>query len=213
MSGALQGSSAALIDLACASIERGLDDAWRPMPPLAPRAAELEAIGASFVTLSTEADGLRGCRGALEAHRSLAADVWQNAHASAFDDPRFMPVERGEFDDLIVEVSVLSEPRRLPVASEEDLLAALVPDRDGVVLGFRGHRATFLPKVWEHVPSPRRFIAELKAKAGLPRDFWSRDVAIWTYETEILAGTVRDYRVRSEGGASAATDLGQARSY
>jgi AMMECR1 domain-containing protein len=92
---------------------------------------------------------------------------------------------------------VLSELRPLEVSSEEELLAALVPHRDGVVLSALGRRATFLPKVWEHVPSPRRFLDELKGKAGLRRDFWAPNVAIWTYTTDIATGSVRDYRARS----------------
>jgi len=200
-------ASTQLIDLACASIERGLDYAWSPEPPELARRAELELPGTCFVTLSTLAHGLRGCRGALEAQRSLAADVWHNAFASAFDDPRFLPVERDEFEDLTVEVSVLSELRPLEVSSEAELLAVLVPHRDGVVLGHRGRRATFLPKVWELVPSPREFVAELKQKAGLRRDFWARDVAIWTYTTEIAQGSARDYGARARGSQGIAPTL------
>ena len=191
-----QDAAPHLVDLACQSIERGLGEAWSPAPPCAARTPALDVRAACFVTLSSAAHGLRGCCGTLEAHRSLVADVWHNAHASAFDDPRFLPLERDEFDDLVVEISVLSAPRPLAVASQEALLANLVPHRDGVVIGFRGRRATFLPKVWQHVSDPRQFVAELKAKAGLARGFWSSDVAIWTYRTECIAGTVQDYRER-----------------
>jgi AMMECR1 domain-containing protein len=48
-------------------------------------------------------------------------------------------------------------------------------------------RATFLPKVWEHVAGPRDFLRRLKEKAGLSADFWAADVQLWRYETEIMA--------------------------
>ena len=67
------------------------------------------------------------------------------------------------------------------------MLLELVPGRDGLVLEWRGMRATFLPKVWEHVAGPRDFLRRLKEKAGLSADFWAADVQLWRYETEIMA--------------------------
>jgi AMMECR1 domain-containing protein len=48
-------------------------------------------------------------------------------------------------------------------------------------------RATFLPKVWEHVAGPRDFLRRLKEKAGLAADFWAPDVEVWRYETELMS--------------------------
>ena len=48
---------------------------------------------ASFVTLTIEGE-LRGCCGTLEPVRPLLLDVWNNAQASAFRDPRFAPLTR-----------------------------------------------------------------------------------------------------------------------
>jgi AMMECR1 domain-containing protein len=45
--------------------------------------SELSQPGATFVTL-TQAGQLRGCIGSLEAYRSLATDVAENAVAAAF---------------------------------------------------------------------------------------------------------------------------------
>ena len=61
---------------------------------------------------------LRGCIGTLEAHRPLGVDVRENAVAAAFRDPRFMPLTLAEFDDIRVEVSLLSPSEPLAVTSE-----------------------------------------------------------------------------------------------
>jgi AmmeMemoRadiSam system protein A len=173
-----------LIGLARRSIRRGLAAPDAGVPELADCPPEALAERACFVTLTTGADELRGCRGTIDAHRTLAADVWHNAWASAFDDPRFSPVTAAHLQDLVIDISVLSPLEPVKVSSEEELRQKLVPRCDGLVLAWRGRRATFLPKVWELLPEPGDFLAHLKAKAGLPRAFWARDIEIYRYRVE-----------------------------
>ncbi len=149
----------------------------------APQASFLDAPGATFVTLKIERE-LRGCIGSLAPHRPLGEDVRANAQAAAFDDPRFPPLAIGEFASLEVEVSVLSPSTSILVRSEAELHAQLRPGVDGVTLQWGHRRGTFLPQVWESLPTPREFIAHLKRKAGLPLDFWSSDLAISRYTVE-----------------------------
>lgn len=179
------------------------DAARRTVPEAAVRAAAdaawLDAPGASFVTLTSgRAPGgaLRGCIGSLGARRPLREDVEANAVAAALHDPRFAPLTARELDDTVVEVSVLSVPAALPAADEAELLARLRPGVDGVVLSACGRRATFLPQVWEQLPDPADFLARLRRKAGLPADYWGRDVVVETYTVtawqEAAPGVVPD---------------------
>ncbi|MDH3283062.1 MAG: AmmeMemoRadiSam system protein A, partial [Gammaproteobacteria bacterium] len=62
---------------------------------------------ATFVTLRAQGD-LRGCIGHLEACRSLAQSVANNAFAAAFRDPRFNPLTSAELAALEIAISVLS---------------------------------------------------------------------------------------------------------
>lgn len=140
----------------------------------------LSAHGASFVTLTKHGE-LRGCIGTLEAHRPLIEDVRENAHAAAFRDPRFAPLRRDEFARVRVEVSVLSAPEPMAIESELEAMARLRPHIDGVVLEYGYHRATFLPQVWEQLPAPREFLQHLKRKAGLPADFWAKELRLLCY--------------------------------
>lgn len=173
-----------LVDLAHRSIRSGLASGDPGVFDPGGCPGETLELRASFVTLTTHDGELRGCRGSLEARRSLAADVWHNAAASAFADPRFARVTHVELAALCIEISVLGPLEPMAAASEMELCRLLMPSRDGVVLEWRGHRATFLPQVWESLPDPRRFLAELKRKAGLPADFWARDLRICRYEVE-----------------------------
>jgi hypothetical protein len=36
--------------------------------------------------------------------------------------------------------------------------------------------------VWDTLPDPRAFLAELKRKAGLPGDFWNARLAVGVYQ-------------------------------
>jgi AmmeMemoRadiSam system protein A len=146
-----------------------------------PQIEALERPGASFVTLTCHGE-LRGCIGTLEAHRPLGEDVRENAVAAAFRDPRFAPLRAEEFDSVRVEVSLLTEPVFMQFAGEDDALAQLRPGRDGVILFYNCQRATFLPQVWENLPQPRHFMAQLKRKAGLPADFWHPNVMLARYQ-------------------------------
>ena len=150
-----------------------------------PRAARddadwLRATGACFVTL-TQQEQLRGCIGTLEAHRALGEDVKANAVAAAFRDPRFKPVGIHEFDAICVEVSVLSAIENVAFRDEDDALAQLRHEIDGVIFEYGHHRSTFLPQVWEDFRDPRVFLGHLKYKAGLPPDFWDPTVKLSRY--------------------------------
>ena len=133
---------------------------------------KLREPGASFVTLHLDG-GLRGCTGSLQATRPLVCDVAHNACRSAFRDPRFPPLAAPELGELVVSVSVLGPLEPLEVTSERELLAALRPGVDGLVLSEGAASATFLPAVWESLPEPRAFLDALRRKAGLPPGHWS----------------------------------------
>jgi hypothetical protein len=140
----------------------------------------LQRIGATFVTLTRQGQ-LRGCIGSLQAHRTLLEDVKANARAAAFTDPRFQPLSLTEYRQVRVEVSLLSPSEPMHVASEQDAIAGLRPGVDGVILEWTRHRGTFLPQVWEQIPDPRDFLAQLKRKAGLAHDFWAEDLRLHRY--------------------------------
>jgi AmmeMemoRadiSam system protein A len=174
---------AILLALAREAIARALEIGDDPPSGADPDADWLRERRAAFVTLTVDGR-LRGCIGTVEAYRPLLDDVRANAVAAAFRDPRFPPLERHEFERVRVGVSVLSEPEPIAVADEADAARSLVPRRDGVLLEYRGLRGIFLPQVWAQLPDPAGFLRALKAKAGLPEDFWSPEVRLFRYRVE-----------------------------
>jgi AmmeMemoRadiSam system protein A len=173
-----------LLEIARAAIRGGLVG-QRPNVDLTQLMASLRVPGATFVTLEIDSE-LRGCIGTLEAHRPLALDVAHNAHAAAYDDPRFAPLANVEFERLQIHISLLSSPEPLCATSEADLIRQVRPGIDGLILQDRGYRATLLPAVWESVADPREFLSHLKRKAGLPPDHWSRTIKISRYTVDSI---------------------------
>ncbi|MFG2037576.1 AmmeMemoRadiSam system protein A [Dactylosporangium sp. NPDC048998] len=135
-----------------------------------PPGSPLHDDGASFVTLEC-GGALRGCVGSLEPVRALHHDVVHNA-LRAMNDPRLPPVTIADWPALDVKVSVLGAPEPIPAASREELLAALRPGVDGLIITDDGRRATFLPSVWVKLPDPEQFLAALLRKGGWAAPEW-----------------------------------------
>lgn len=141
---------------------------------------------ASFVTLNLNGK-LRGCIGSLKAHRPLITDIASNAQSAAFRDPRFKPLTAEEYIAIELHLSILSEPAPLSVTRREDLIAALRPGIDGLIIKQGGAQATYLPSVWEQLPDPEQFVASLRVKAGLDAAGWRPDTQLFTYQTEAFS--------------------------
>lgn len=135
--------------------------------PVAPRPSGdwCDEPGATFVTLRWKSGDLQGCIGTLEADRPIVEDVAHNAIAAGTRDPRTKPCKLADVDQLDVELSILSPLET--IESEADIRIGI----DGIVLLHEQRRATFLPIMWTRLPTVKIFMAELRHKAGLPRDF------------------------------------------
>lgn len=148
---------------------------------------ELAEPGAVFVTLNLYG-GLRGCIGSLVARRPLIDDLIDNARSAAFKDPRFLPLSLTEFDEMEIEVSLLSPPKEVAYQSTEELKTKIRPGIDGVVLSLSGQRATFLPQVWDDLPTFELFFAHLCNKAGLGSDCLKAHPRIELYQVDKIKG-------------------------
>jgi AmmeMemoRadiSam system protein A len=147
----------------------------------------LEQKRGAFVTLKATSKGgkrrgaaLRGCIGTIESSRELYRNVIHNADRAAFHDPRFLPVELKELDELRIEISALTPIE--PVESVE----GLVLGRDGVQLTEGTARAVFLPQVASEFGWSRdQWLEQLAVKAGLQRDGW-KSARLESFRAEVF---------------------------
>lgn len=180
-----QGFRDILIQQASSSIQYGLKHGHKGKIDPQQFPEPLQQIRSCFVTLEINGE-LRGCIGSLEATRPLITDVHHNAYAAAFSDPRFSPLQEKEFPLIEMHISILGTPEPMSFESEEDLITQVRPGIDGLILEAEGRRGTFLPSVWESLPDTEGFLTHLKMKAGLPNNYWSDQVKMWKYTTEMI---------------------------
>jgi uncharacterized protein (TIGR00296 family) len=132
--------------------------------------------GLAFVTLEAKNGNkysLRGCIGYVEAIAPIKDIVANAAIAAAFSDPRFPPLTKGEFKDIIIEITVLTKPEEI-TASKKDLPKLINIGEDGLIVE-KGlfHSGLLLPQVaMEYCWDSETFLAETCIKAGLAPDCW-----------------------------------------
>jgi AmmeMemoRadiSam system protein A len=173
-----------LLSVARKTIEEELfTESDTELPDIDPSPKFSEKRG-TFVTL-TKDGALRGCIGHIIPQESLLEGVKVNSINAAFKDPRFNPLSKGEWGRIKIEVSILTEPKRLEYSDSADLLEKLRPGIDGVILKKGFSQATFLPQVWDQLPDKREFLAHLCLKAGLDASEWKEGMLdVFTYQAQ-----------------------------
>lgn len=171
-----------LLEIAKKSILMGLQQQQLVIDPSGYPEA-LQEKRATFVTLNSN-HNLRGCIGTLSPYRTLVDDIAHNAYAAAFSDPRFPQLQKDEYEQLEYHISILSATHPMHFSSEQDLLSQIRPGVDGLILQDNNRRGTFLPSVWEQLPTTEEFLRHLKQKAGLPDDYWSNTLQVSRYTVE-----------------------------
>lgn len=145
---------------------------------------DFQAKRGIFVTLTINGE-LRGCIGSLTPDEAIITGVRRNAINAAFHDPRFPALTKEEAMQMEVEVSILTEPQPLAYKDSKDLVEKLCPDIDGVIIKKGLARATFLPQVWEQLPTREEFLSHLCNKAGLPGNAWEQPgLEVLTYQVQ-----------------------------
>jgi len=138
----------------------------------------------TFVTITIN-DDLRGCIGHIIPQETLLEGIKENAINAAFKDPRFSPLSKREWDDIKVEISILTDPIILKYSDADDLLKKIRPNVDGVIIKKGYYQATFLPQVWEQLPDIREFFTHLCLKAGMDGDEWKKGkLEVYTYQVQ-----------------------------
>lgn len=177
-----------LLRIAKSSILSRLDDSYSfDKEKLLEDYPFLKKDGAAFVTLRYNND-LRGCIGSIIAHRTLLDDVIGNAVSAGFTDPRFQSLTTDELSYLTLEVSVLSEPKILEYKDFEDLCNKITPHVDGLILKHEIYQGTFLPQVWEQLPTPKLFLEHLSMKAGSSLSIYEEHPTIYRYSVDAIEG-------------------------
>lgn len=114
-----------------------------------------------FITIYKSGE-LRGCIGTIHpVTKSLSEEIIRNAIEAAIYDPRFLPVEEAELNQLSVSVSIMGEPEDIDDTAELD------PHRYGIIAEKGLRRGLLLPNL-TGIDTIEEQIAAVKRKAGIP---------------------------------------------
>jgi len=134
----------------------------------------------AFVTLKING-ALRGCIGRFVTSDPLFKVVQESALSSAFDDPRFAPLTKEEFEKAEVEITVLGPLKKI------DDISKIVLGKHGIYIKKDFRSGTMLPQVaTENGWTVEEFLGYTsREKAGLGWDGW-REAELFIYDGLIL---------------------------
>ncbi len=147
-----------------------------------------------FVTLNrivNEHVQLRGCIGRPYPTQPLIEATRDSAIDAALHDPRFRPVTADELDSIVVELSVLTPPKKIEYERPEELLDLVKIGRDGLIVSRGMWRGLLLPQVpVEWGWNIQEFLEHTCNKAGLPADAWrDPETEFMSFQAEIFGET------------------------
>ena len=156
--------------------------------PVPPSDVWLQKSGVFVTILTYPEKDLRGCIGIPEPVMPLI-DALRDSAQSATRDPRFPPLDKYEFDKIVVEVSILTPPEIVKVRSPKDYIKEIKIGRDGLIAELGYNRGLLLPQVpveWKW--NVEEFLAETCIKAGLAPDSWlEKEFKLYKFQAEIFA--------------------------
>lgn len=134
-----------------------------------------------FVTLHTHGQ-LRGCIGTFFGSEPLVTQVVRMARSAAFEDTRFSPLTLREFDEIDIEISILSPLREIDSIDEIEI------GTHGIYITRGFNRGVLLPQVaTEHGWNREEFLDHTCMKAGLRPGCWREGVRIEIFSAGIIA--------------------------
>ena len=135
----------------------------------------------AFVTVKKK-DQLRGCIGYIKGVLPLYETIREMAIQAAFRDPRFSPLQKNEWKDVDIEISVLTPMKKISDANEIDVGV------HGLYIEKGPYSGLLLPQVaTEHHWDRVTFLENTCYKAGLQKDAWkSKDTVIYVFSADVF---------------------------
>ncbi|MEL4305596.1 TIGR00296 family protein [Methanococcoides sp. LMO-2] len=171
------------VNLARATIEMFLESGKKMQAPgLMEVFDELRGV---FVTLTIDGE-LRGCIGHPYPDSPLSEAIIDSAISAATRDPRFPVVDISEMDDIVVEVTILTQPELIDVPPEQ-LPEVIEIGRHGLIAKDGFYQGLLLPQVApENDFDAIDFLNHTCLKAGLAHDAWLTGAQVYWFEGQIF---------------------------
>lgn len=129
-----------------------------------------------FVSIHTYLDHeLRGCIGYPYPILTLNEALQRASISAAFEDPRFPSLTEDELNQVIFEISVLTEPELISVKNPKEYLKKIEIGKDGLIIENGFYKGLLLPQVplqFEPKWNVETFLEQTCIKSGLLPDMW-----------------------------------------
>lgn len=149
---------------------------------------EMKGVFVTINKLVNHEKELRGCIGFPLPHYPLRKGLVEAAIASASEDPRFEPLKADELPNIVVEVSVLTEPKLIEVKSPKEYPSKIKIGRDGLVVKWAYGSGLLLPQVpVEYNWDAEEYLCHACLKAGASADAWLMpETKIYSFQAEVF---------------------------
>jgi len=139
-----------------------------------------------FVTIYKKGH-LRGCIGIPEPIFPLGLALIKSAHAAAFEDSRFPPLQKEELSEIKIEVSILTPPEKIKAKPGEHHKQIRI-GQDGVIVRKGIVSGLLLPKVAEEFGwDAEEFLTQTCIKAGLSPTCWKTDeLDVYKFQAQVF---------------------------
>jgi len=141
-----------------------------------------------FVTIKKFSDkSLRGCIGLISSIL-LYEGVQHAAISAAFKDSRFLPLEKNELENVIFEVSVMTEPTLVFGKNLDEWKKNIEIGHDGLIISNKPYGGLLLPQVpIEQEWDIDKFLCNLCYKADMTPEFLSdENTKLWKFQCQIF---------------------------
>ncbi|MFX1483109.1 MAG: TIGR00296 family protein [Promethearchaeota archaeon] len=179
-----------LVNLARQTVDSVVKSRQKPMVPEDTPTHLYDKSGV-FVTINSiqgNQVNLRGCIGRPYPTFPLVEATIDSAVDSAIHDPRFPAVTPQELDSIIIDLSVLTPPKKIEYSKPEELLELVKVGRDGLIASKGLFRGLLLPQVpvdWKW--DTKEFLEHTCNKAGLPINMWKDpETEFMSFQAEIF---------------------------
>ena len=130
----------------------------------------------AFVTINKVSENkkiLRGCIGNPYPTNPLVKTIIQSAINASTQDYRFSPISLEELEEIIFEISILTEPKKINIENPMDYPNKIQLGVHGLIVEKGPFRGLLLPQVpveWKW--NKEDFLSQTCLKAGLSPDCW-----------------------------------------
>lgn len=175
-----------LLGIARESVECKLDNKKEYTPDFTTLCNEAFDKRGVFVVLLK--DGyLRSMAGFIEPYKELYQTISGAAINAACYNSKYKKLTKDELPNIVFEISLISDLKKMPYSDPADLLAKLDSSM-GLMIKEGINKATFLPNMWKAYPDKKDFVSALNKEAGLKDDMWIRKpLDIYSFKAETFA--------------------------